>query len=1282
MRFIQPARLPLLVAWAVILTLVLWVVLNPSFLAPPISGLVGKHLLGIEDGGLRVVDFRVRVFEGMDLYGVSLNLPGSGNGRTLVGADTVRVDFQLNEVLDVVPHLRRLEVKNPEVYSRAGNDTTVSPGEFALPRLAIDHLSIQDASLEFSDGEGRLAERISHLDFLGSLHSDRALDVVLWRCDLHWDTHNSRLEGLRGEVHVDQEMVGGENLTGLFNGHPVAVSGSRAWDERLDLQVKADSVSIAEVEDLIDMTIGFRARGCLEATLVTEGEYLVYEGIFDGELEGFQMRGLEGRALIGAEEVILTRAQGEVNEATFVGDGRFDLRNPENVRFVLQGDVADVDMSKGLVPEEDDLPLTDGHGRLKIEHTDVPMWTRVTGRLHDGRIEMAPFDSCLVDVEAVGDSVIFNHVELHYKDLHALLKGHSNSEQIFDGRISMESSDISTLPEEWEWPAMLGRAYGRGDLHGPLDDLGFDGWVSVYDYRLGELSARYGEAAILGDNVLEDVALTSGIEGEGLEIGGVPMGDFLLWGSVDARHAQVDSFRASLGDTTVALHFAAALTDTQQSFRVPDFTVDLEGTRWALTDTLTFDLGPGFFDLPEVEFASQQGRILCAGQYDADGAVDGRMKLDGFDVGLLNPFFVTRTPLLGRVTADVGVSGPAQDPLVTLTGRLEDADFPMARIDSLGVEANLSGGTVEIQDLNLISNFGSVQIVGLISHPGADVAGFWNGADLDLDLHVPDGDWLFLEQFELPALERLSGRFQGDLVIGGTTADPEIVGSLISAPFHVHWLHLDQLVGEVRATSDQLVLADLVGSKDDLNLHGRIEVPLELDFMSEPLSPLDRPIHMQLEIPPNSNLEPMSRATNGFLRSEGRGRASVVISGPPEHPVYQGTLEIEDAGFVLPQQEEIYSDVSCTGVFSGNELVISNIQGREGLKGSFTGAGQVVFKGLELESFDVTLDLDRFLVASIPDLRAVISGDDCKLSSVFVGPDSVMVPKFSGSLRVDKARYTGDFKEEAAANDPLQPTVAPDWLADLQLYASPRTVRILNREMELYLGGNVDLFRSEDGMYLRGGLDVNSGRLVVFNNSFNVKQGRLDFSREVGFDPRMEIDAETRYRLRSDYNSNSIIEHIGVHVGGTINQPVISFSSESGYSREAIQRMLLGLEPQATPAGDGGRLTNTSITAGFNVLEREIAREFDLVDTFEIEQIQRERETGESWLDPLIGVGKYIGSDLYLKYAQGVRQDDRDILVEYQINDHLLLQSEVRRRIDENQGQSTYNLDLKYRFEF
>ncbi len=1282
MRWIKPSQLPILVAWTVILGLLIWVGMNPQFVAPHLAGLVGRHLLGMDEGNLRVRDFQVRLFEGVDLYGVSLTLPGNTGGMTLVSADTVRVDFLIGEVLGVVPKLRRVEVRNPEVFSRAGTDTLEQKEPTDFPRLEIEHLVISQAYLEFNRDDGKLAERISQLDFRGAVRSDQDVQLTLRGCDVVWDTHKSKLNSLRGRLVIDREKVLADPIYGLFNGKKVRASGSRSWDESLDLKVEGEGINVAEVEDLIDMTLGFRAEGTVDAYLGDEDGNIVYDGLFTGELEGYQMQQLYARAVISETEVLITEARGIINDADFVGTGNFDISNAENIKFVLEGDVARVNLANGLVPDEEDLPVTNGHGRLKIEHTDVPMWTRVSGVLNDGAIEIIPFDICYVDVEANPDSVVFNQVEIVYKDLHAVLNGVSDSEKMFSGQVSMASENLGTLPENWNWPALQGRLTGQGKVSGPLDMIRFDGRLGVHDFQLSELAFNSADVALVVDDALGKAFISAGIEGQNLEIGGVPFGEFKTRGAASEDGARLDSFRSELGDTTVVLSFDSSFNDTTRIFHVEDFSVDLEGTQWALTDRIEFSLGDGFFDLPGLEFASDQGKVICNGVYQEDADVTGELQLTGFDLGLLNPFVQTRVPLTGNLTADLHVSGLANEPVVSLNGWLTDADFPIARVDTLHAVTHFQQGVLTFEEMQLISEYGQLNLQGSIGHPGAGPAEFWPGAELDLDVAIIDGDWLFLEQFKIPALERLSGRFSGEMVLGGSTDDPEIVGNLHSEPFNVHWIHLDQLDGEIWADRDELVLADLRGNKETLTMTGRIEVPLELDLLSEPVTPLDGPFYMQLEIPPNSDMEPLSRATNGFIQSSGTASASVVISGPLDHPYYTGHLEINNAGFILPLQEEIYANTSCRGEFRGDELIISEIEGEEGLNGKFRGHGKVVFRGLELESFNVLLDLDRFLVASIPDLRAVVSGSNCQVSSVFVGPDSVMVPMFSGDLEVNKARFTGDFKEQPNAIDPMAATVAPDWLADLNVHAAPRTVRILNREMELFLGGDMDLVRREGGMLLRGTLDVNSGRLVVFNNSFAVKRGRMDFSNAVGFDPLMDVDAEIRYRLRSRYSSNTIIEHIGVHIAGTINNPVISFSSERGYSREAIQRMLLGLEPEATPEGDSARLANTSISAGFNVLEREIARELDIVDTFEIDQIQREREDGNAGLDPLIGVGKYIGSDLYLKYAQGIRQDDRDFLVEYQINDHLLLQSEVRRRIDENQGQPTYNLDLKYRFEY
>jgi hypothetical protein len=1286
MRWIRPQKLPLLIAWLVIIGVVYYLGSHPWLVAPYASNLVSRHLLRIEGGGLRVRDFKVRTFEGLDLYGVSLTLPGKSGGLTLMSADTVAVDFALTEVLGTVPHLRRITVANPEIYSRAGRDTTDSDQEgtveIGLPPLLVDHLVVRDASLEFSNANGRLVQRMPRIDLQGQLRTGKEVRAVLRGCDVDWETHVSLLSGLRGEVTIDRLGVEVVGLNGALNGHPIRVDGGRRWAGDLDIAVSGQGVSVGEVENLIDQTIGFNATGDIEGTFTKEGSLFFYEGVFSGDLEGYEATDLYGRATVSSDEVVLEGLTGTINGAGFTGGGRFDIRNPSSIYFVLEGDVSEVDLAKSLVPGDDEMPRTDGVGRLRIEHTDSPEWTRVTGVLNDGFIEIMPFDTCYVDVVAVGDSVYFNRIELMYENLHGMLEGLADTAGIFDGYVSVNSEDISTLPPGWNWPPTTGRLNGQGVVKGPLDALTFAGWVNLFEFGLGPLSARTSEVALVVDDVLGDRMITAGVDGRGFSIGRVPFGDYSLWGTAGPSLARVDSFRTDLGDTSIFLGFQADYSEPISEIQVNTFLVDLEGTRWSVDEPFGFSVGRDHFSLPGTRLSSDQGAMSVSGLFERDEVVAGSLQLESFDIALLNPFTRTSHDLAGRMTADVVVGGEPASPQVNLTADLLDAPFPLADVHSMHVTAGFSGGVIDFQELDLRTNFGRVTGEGRVSHPGAGVEDFWPGADLDLNLVVHQGEWEFLDQFALPALDRLAGDFDGNLQIGGSVTKPVVRGHVRSAPFNIHWLHLDQLTSEVLIDHQSMVLADLAGHKGELTMSGRIEIPLVLDLMSEPESPPDGPFFMQLDIPWGSNLAPLNQATNAFVTASGTGGAHLIISGPLEHPLYQGTLEIRDAGFVMRNLQEVYHEVSADGIFRGDELKVFNIQGGEGLRGKFSGEGKVLFHGLQMKSFDITLNLDRFLVASIPDLAVVVSGDGGRLTSVPVGPDSTLVPKFSGDFEVMKARYVGDFKERGGDGDPLQATVAPDWMADLRLHAQPRVANIINRELELYMGGDLDLVRTEEGLFLRGSLDVNSGRLIVFNNNFEVQRGRLDFSRELGFDPMVDLDAETKFRLRSQHSSNSIVEVIGVHVTGPLSGPDIRFSSERGYSREAIQRMLVGLEPHATPEGDSGRLANTSIAAGFNIVEREIARELDIFDTFEIDQIQRQRETGDSGLDPLIGVGKYIGSDLYLKYAQGIRQDDRDFIVEYQINQHLLLQSEIRRRIDENQGTSTYNLDLKYRFEY
>ncbi|MDO9171658.1 MAG: translocation/assembly module TamB domain-containing protein, partial [bacterium] len=289
------------------------------------------------------------------------------------------------------------------------------------------------------------------------------------------------------------------------------------------------------------------------------------------------------------------------------------------------------------------------------------------------------------------------------------------------------------------------------------------------------------------------------------------------------------------------------------------------------------------------------------------------------------------------------------------------------------------------------------------------------------------------------------------------------------------------------------------------------------------------------------------------------------------------------------------------------------------------------------------------------------------------------VPSFAGDLEIIEARFSGDFSEQPSVSDPRVATVAPDWLADLRLRAPPRSCRVINRTMELFLSGEVRLLRDMGGMNLSGHLNIDQGRLPVFNNDFKVSYGGLDFSQEHGVIPQVGLTAETSVRLPASDGGSRRLEKIYVDVTGSALAPQVAFRSESGYARSNIERMLLGMTPNASDIAATSAVRQGTMAAGFNLLEREVAAELDLVDTFDIES-GRVREDGTT--QTLIGVGKYIGRDLYVKFAQAVTDQDREILVEYQINDHLLLQSEVSRRANEILGDTTYNLDLKYRFEY
>lgn len=1291
----RTTRVTLLVAWLLFLGAVAYLATHPRLVAPLAARVLTRNLFPDGRGSVRLRDFEGGFLNGCRLHQASFTLELERGGVVVVAVDTLVLDYRLKELLGKPPRLRAVTARGAAVNAQLpapARDGGNGPGGLPhAPRVTVDRLDVRGAA-EILDAAGRLQDRVTRLELEAALAAaDSALRIDLRRLDVDWPTRNSRLARWYGRLALAPPGIVVDELHGQLNDRPVDLAGRRGWDRSLALKVRAAGVSADEIEDLLRERLGLRARGDLQADIAARADSVLFDGTFTGELEGYRMEGLRGRGISDQKALVWSYLAGRVNGAAFVGTGRFDLRSDSDPDFRLEGDVAGVDLSAGLVPDVE-LPATDGHGRVVIRRLGAADETAVAGWLADGFLDEVPFDTCRVDVVARRGVAALRQVELRRGPLWALLTGVADTSGAFDGSLDVAVDDLGGLPPQWRLPRVAGRLRGSGAVTGRDPVYRFEGEAELVGLALAPLRVDSCRVDLAVDDVLGAARGEGFAAGAGLALGGVPLGDFALAGRVAGDGAVVESFRAVRGDTAVTLHGEAAFGDSVSTYRLDRLVIDLEGQQWRTEAPLAFRAGPAGLRLDPFTLSAELGSLEAGGGYDrrAD-RLDGTCRFDRFDLRLLNPF-VPRGALNGRFTAAVTLGGSARAPVLDLAADLLDARFRLADLDSLHLAARFAQDTLTVRRLDLRTNHGRVTAAGTVAHPGwRRVADFWPGAALGLDLEVADADWAFVDQFHIPALKRVKGRFGGRFRVEGTSRAPQAVGELVSEPFHVHWLHLERLAGRVELAPDRLTLAGLRGEQRGLVAEGRIELPLRADFLSSPVTPLDGPFRMEIRIPDGTDLAPLAQATNAFLSAGGQGGMEMVCAGPLDHPLFSGSLRVRDGRCVLRGLEEIYSGVSAVGVWDGDTLRVRDIAGSEGARGRFTGDGWLAFRGLMLKGFDVRLAADRFLVASIPYLRALVRGDEVHVTGVKVGPDSLMVPKFTGNLEVVQARYTGDFAEKPTVSDPRRATVAPDWLADLHVVGPPRTTLIANRAMELAMSGDIDVVRDLQGLYLRGSMDIDAGRMPVFNNEFKVVTGRLDFSQDQGVIPRVDITAETTVRVGSlGAYSGSRKERITAYVTGRLDQPEVAFRSESNFSRASIERLLMGLEPyaqEAQAAGGGetqaGQLRDASIAAGFNLFEREIARELDFVDTFDIERrTLGQRRAGDAADNTLIGVGKYLGQDLYVKYAQGLSEPERDLLIEYQISDHLLLQSEISRRLDVQEGATTYSLDLKYRFEY
>jgi hypothetical protein len=682
----------------------------------------------------------------------------------------------------------------------------------------------------------------------------------------------------------------------------------------------------------------------------------------------------------------------------------------------------------------------------------------------------------------------------------------------------------------------------------------------------------------------------------------------------------------------------------------------------------------------DAQFHSKGGAVFVNGTLGTvSRSIGGRFTFERLDLDLFNRSGMVKTPVAGKAHGTIACSGSYRDPGLEVDVSVKGGSVDTFALDTLRLQAAYERGTYRIDSLLVAAPSGSLTCSGDIS--GMPIRNF-AGNPLDALKNASVSIESSCRDLDIVPLLSLAGvrEFSGGRLSGSLSIVDSLMHPLVSFRGQIRDLGVSAF--EIPSI-DCTVTMNREGLKAEGTLHDspthegsfRGAVPL---VPAEFLYSLDRerPVSLELVLS-DGDLGALPSVIDAIAEASGRYSASLTVAGTVDSPHLYGDLVLSNASFRISGMEEKYREVNAKVLLDDTLLTIAELRGREGKKGTFNGTGWIALEGWKPKEYRIAFNMDEFVLASLSNVLAVVSGDATVSTRVVNG---AAIPVITGSCEVKQAEVYYDLGNlsSSAAEGAAE---APTWIAAIDCKI-PGNTWIRTPDARVELRGDVTLHHDEKGTYLRGDLSLVRGWYNVYNNKFTITSGKLQFVTAGSFRPVVDVEARTR-----DPEGRYIYLTLRWHQDD-LEPRLTLLHEDAGYSETDIWKMLGGGIVAGEDAAWDARGTAQNLAA--NYIERVLNSQMEGV-TIELEAGRSADQSSgaEDLLNTKIAVGKYLSQGLYVKYKQGLSiSSAREIEVEYRISNLLILRSEVIRYFDKAiQGKSPrssdeINVDLKLRWEF
>lgn len=1279
------------------IVIVVIIVLNTDFFAHNASRMFSRYLFSGTPFSLRVDKLEGNPFKGMRIKGLTIRYQGEDFSFDVIRIDEINVRYSLLSLLNKEPLVDELVLKDPHLWIKPDSSginilpTGAGGTGGDLPQLSVSYFSVQNGQVIYQSKEK--ANALRDINITGAVHIlqnevfvkieegggedfGRQLSLTKLNGDIRWIQDRKRV---RGKV-IETNRLLLRNLAVALDESDLTFDGIVNPDS-MTFQVKVDAEPLVIEEITRALNIETSHFGDLQGTFIVKGvpDSLHINGLFNGIFSGYALSGFHADVIIEGDGITINYCKGAFNGAGVEGEGRYSFDEPEILDLDIT--VRDLNIAKGFIPGRD-VPETRFNGGVRFTYNVPDMSIFFQLELGSGHIEGFPFDEGSIIGRYAADSLDFSKIFLGYS-------GHTINSH---GSISPEGSlrfyfDMQCTPDDTLFSYFDIKRYRAGlDVNGI-----WEGTTDVWNLRASGTCKQIAydrffvpegkmEFAIIKNETYE---VYFNLNGDSCFVDPVSFNAIELSLEYVNEVTSIKKLNLSRPDLDTEIRADISVEDECTTIQFGEVSLLTLDERWVGGGAFEIIMQDSTIQFEDLQIHSRQGALYLNGEMDRFGGdVRGELSMERLGLELLNRFGLVETPLEGKVQGSIAFSGQRADPDLDVDLVMYDGSFDTLAIDSLLLDAEYSRGGYHIDTLVITAPTGYLEVAGTIEEaPLKNLCLDWKPTLKQSTVNLQTYSRNLLLQPFLALTEK--GPFTGGSLSGSVS---------LLGPFSHPALAFEGRIDSLAVSMFTVLTIDVgarIGGRE-LDVDGTFSISEGYSGTFRgvvPLKPADwfysvdgeRPVSFEISMP-EGDFADITNVTEFFAEAAGRFSANFSITGTVQQPKMHGMFNLSDASFRLAGMEERFYDVNSTISFEDSLITVVAMDGREGSKGKFRCGGSITLAGWRPGKYDLNAQLENFLLASIPDITAILSGN-LTVGTMIEGER--IIPVLNGALEVKRAEVYFEFGDFASA-EKKSTMSAPSWVAKVDLDI-PGNTWIKTPDASIELQGDITLYRDHRGTYLRGDLDLIRGSYSLYGNKFHVRSGKLQFVHAESFRPVVNIEAETK-----DPEGKKIFLTLLWHQDDV--EPKLTLSHEDqGYSETDIWKMLGGsVIGYPGSQGESWNAIGTAQLLAANYLERVLNSQMEGV-TIEFESGSLTGTSSESsWEQQTkIAVGKYLSEGLYVKYKQGLSiSSAMQIEVEYRISRLFLLRSEIIRHSEKvlhgksRTSTDEINVDVKLRWEF